>query len=358
MIYQTESVKLWKHPMIWGLLLMFFALNAWSVFSELGWYGKDAWQEMHQRSRDGTWDAEVVGYADELYEDLNMNGIKEMKELHSNYEPKGAFRDFVDECYRFFDGRVKEITASGQDSGNYYPGASIEIHNYLYGTLLCNVWLEMAVLVICVTLFLMDYERIFKTSDLVYSSVKGRRLQLGKMCLGLFYGMAAGILLLVATLLLFFWVVPMEGLWDVPMTAALVANARVVWLYPFITYTSMTVKEYLLASLLLGTVMALGVGILAGVVQLLMRNSYFSITTLLVLLLGGYVASGVSTGTFVDVFCRMNPSALWSRCSTWFMEWDLVMCFQGNEVLSLILQYLVYGVGLVLGIHLWRKADL
>ena len=79
---------------------------------------------------------------------------------------------------------------------------------------------------------------------------------------------------------------------------------------------------------------------------------------LLILLLGLYVLSGVQTGTYFDVFCRMSPAGLWGRCGTWFMEWDLVMCFQGNEILTLIFHYLICAIGVAAGVRLWMRRDL
>lgn len=125
----------------------------------------------------------------------------------------------MNECYRFFDGRVKEIRANGEGEGDYYPGQYLEIHNILYVDILSYVWLEMAILVSFLVIFLMDYERICRTADLVYSSPKGREIQVRKLLVGLVHGMAASLLLLGGTLAVFFLIVPMEGLWEVPVTA-------------------------------------------------------------------------------------------------------------------------------------------
>lgn len=357
-VLAKESEKIWKHPMLWGLVLMFFLLNLWSIYGTVGSAGRQQWREWHRISREGTWESSEVEYAAHLYEDLNMSDVKEMKELHSNYEPQGIFREFVDACYRFFDGRVQEIRNNGETLGQYYPGAYLELHNYLYGELLGGVWLQMGALVCAAVIFLMDYERIAKTTDLVYGSAKGRGIQGWKMLLGIVYGMMAGIILLAATLGAYFSVVPMEGMWDVPVTAPLVANVRAVWLYPFITYEPMTVGEYLESALILGCFMVLGVGILAGVTQFLSKKGYFSITILLLLALGMQAVARISTGTFWDVFFRMNPAGLWTNSGVWFMEWDLILCFQGNEILSLILQYLVCTACLAVGLHRWNKCDL
>ena len=120
----------------------------------------------------------------------------------------------------------------------------------------------------------------------------------------------------------------------------------------------MTVGAYLIASLITGLLLALGVGILSGILQIVVRNSYRAVIILLILLLGLYVLSGVQTGTYFDVFCRMSPAGLWGRCGTWFMEWDLVMCFQGNEILTLIFHYLICAIGVAAGVRLWMRRDL
>ena len=358
MIWRKESGKIWKYPLVWGLLLLFFLFNLWNIYISVGTYSRREWRKMHEISRDGQWDPSVVEYAQDMYEDLDIVAMMRTKMLSTGYEPKGAFREFVNECYRFFDGRVKEIRANGEGEGDYYPGQYLEIHNILYVDILSYVWLEMAILVSFLVIYLMDYERICRTADLVYSSPKGREIQVRKLLVGLVHGMAASLLLLGGTLAVFFLIVPMEGLWEVPVTAPLVANVRVFWLYPFITYQSMTVGAHLIASLITGLLLALGVGILSGILQIVVRNSYRAVIILLILLLGLYVLSGVQTGTYFDVFCRMSPAGLWGRCGTWFMEWDLVMCFQGNEILTLIFHYLICAIGVAAGVRRWMRSDL
>ena len=190
MIWRKESGKIWKYPLVWGLLLLFFLFNLWNIYISVGTYSRQEWRKMHEISRDGQWDPSVVEYAQDMYEDLDIFAMMRTKMLSTGYEPKGAFREFVNECYRFFDGRVKEIRANGEGEGDYYPGQYLEIHNILYVDILSYVWLEMAILVSFLVIYLMDYERICRTADLVYSSPKGREIQVRKLLVGLVHGLS------------------------------------------------------------------------------------------------------------------------------------------------------------------------
>ena len=90
---------------------------------------------MHEISRDGQWDPAVVEYAQDMYEDLDIFAMMRTKMLSTGYEPEGAFREFVDECYRFFDGRVKEIRANGE-------GRAIIIRGSIWRFTISCMWIS------------------------------------------------------------------------------------------------------------------------------------------------------------------------------------------------------------------------
>ena len=53
MIWRKESGKIWKYPLVWGLLLLFFLFNLWNIYISVGTYSRREWRKMHEISRDG-----------------------------------------------------------------------------------------------------------------------------------------------------------------------------------------------------------------------------------------------------------------------------------------------------------------
>lgn len=73
----------------------------------------------------------------------------------------------------------------------------------MYGKLWKKLILQTAVLMILSMLYLMDYERIYKTQDLVLATTTGKKMMEKKMLAGTLCGLFYAGLLTVFTLLVF-----------------------------------------------------------------------------------------------------------------------------------------------------------
>ena len=71
--------KIWKYPLVWGLLLLFFLFNLWNIYISVGTYSRREWRKMHEISRDGQWDPSVVEYAQDMYGDLDIVAMMRTK---------------------------------------------------------------------------------------------------------------------------------------------------------------------------------------------------------------------------------------------------------------------------------------
>ena len=71
----------------------------------------------------------------------------------------------------------------------FYPGNWYKLHTTLYGKLWKKLILQTAVLMILSMLYLMDYERIYKTQDLVLATTTGKKMMEKKMLAGTLCGL-------------------------------------------------------------------------------------------------------------------------------------------------------------------------
>ena len=85
------------------------------------------------------------------------------------------------------------------------------------------------------------------------------------------------------------------------------------------------------------------IGLLTGVLQIFVKNSYLSFLIEGILLLGCLALWGQSSASWLDIAATWNPAVLWWRTGTWFMEGDVGTGFEGMEAFSILVQGLVYG---------------
>ena len=267
-----------------------------------------------------------------MYDTLDMRKILEQKEKKSGYEPQGVWGSWIVRNYDRLQKRVEQIRKTGEGTYDFYPGSWYKLHSTLYGKLWKNLILQTAVLMILSMLYLMDYERIYKTQDLVLATTTGKKMMEKKMLAGTLCGLFYAGLLTVFTLLVFFAAVPFQNLWHVPVAACMVAEPRLQMMYPFVTFWWLEQWRYLLLAL----VVLVGLlGIVAAVtaaVQLFLQNSYFSFAGLGLLFMGAYLLAYVQMGNVWDLIRELfNPTVLYATSGGWFMENDLCLSFAGNE---------------------------
>ena len=161
----------------------------------------------------------------------------------------------------------------------FYPGQYYEIHSLLYSKLGKKLIVEMSLLMALSILFIMDYERLQKTNDLVDATRTGKRIMDCKA----FTGTLSGILF-----------------------------------------------SAILLTVYLGIILLIALATIA--IQFLLGNSYFSFAILILLNMALFLGAYYSNVTFMDVILRLlNPTNLYITSGAWFMENDITLSFVGNE---------------------------
>lgn len=379
-IAKKEFLKLIKSPFIWFVFLAFFLLNTVIIYSYVG--EKSIRQEMHKMHetileygvnlQDGkpkeqvqakTANANTEDTTDymefyqsyletygTMYDDLDMMDILKEKERMYDYHPTGAYEKFINGNYEKLQKRVEEIKQSGEDDYGFYPGMVYNIHSFLYGKIGKKLLLEMTVLVILSILFLMDYERIHKTRNLVLVTRTGKQVMRTKAFMGVLGGFLYSLLLMAGTYGYFFFHVSFTGLWKVPVASNLVTEARGQLTYPFITFWRLSEAKYFLLTLLVFMGILLIAAGLSIAIQMLLQNSYLTFLVQCLLFMSLELFAYWNTATFFDVVKAVcNPVVLWITCGAWFMENEFSLSFAGNEFLCIgcsgILVMILIGIG-------------
>lgn len=365
-IAKKEFFKLIKSTFIWFVFLAFFLLNTVIIYSYVGEKSiRQEMRKMHEtileygvnlqdvspkeqvQTKTATTNTEdktdymefYQSYLETygtMYDNLDMMDILKQKERMYDYHPTGAYGKFINENYEKLQKRVEEIKQSGEDDYGFYPGMVYNIHGFLYGKIGKKLLLEMTVLVILSILFLMDYERIHKTRNLVLVTHTGKQVMRTKALMGLLGGLLYSLLLMAGTYGYFFFHVSFIGLWKVPVASNLITEARGQLTYPFITFWRLSEANYLLLTLLVFMGILLLAAGLSIAIQMLLQNSYLTFLVQCLLFMSLELFAYWNTATFFDVVKAVcNPVVLWITCGAWFMENELSLSFAGNEFLCI-----------------------
>ena len=214
----------------------------------------------------------------------------------------------------------------------------------------------VVIMVLCV-LFLMDYERIQKTQDVVLVSKVGRRLMLIKAQMGILSGLMFSFILLIFSLGVFFLKVSFQGLWKVPVCSAMLAETRGILYYPFITFWKINVVQYLALSILVAVILAILAALFSAALQMLLHNSYLSFVLEAMIFFSLLALTFEKTVTWADILIDLNPVCTWYMCGAWFMENSIWMSFPGTEFISAALMGIIDTIFICLGWKWYRTRD-
>lgn len=373
-ILKLEFQKIMKNPMLWLLAVIFCIVNCFIIYNEAG--NKDTTKELEIMHHIITKTDDVTNtYQDKketkqlskayqeyykanvgLYDKLDMTKILKQKEKIYEYQPKGFLKKFVKHNYDHLQKRVQQIKADKEYNQDFYPGQYYEIHSLLYSNLGKKLIIEMSVLMAISILFIMDYERLQKTNDIVDATKTGKKIKDYKALTGTLSGILYSAVLCGVTWIFFFYCVSFKGLWNVSIASTLVAEKRDPGLfYPFVTFFKITQMQYLILTLIiyLGVILLTALATIA--IQYLLGNSYFSFAVLILFNMALFLGAYYSNGTLMDVILHLlNPITLYITSGGWFMENNISLSFAGNEFWVIG----VSGVWLILCAKLARNLNL
>lgn len=378
-IYRFEIKKLICFPLLWSLLTAFTVFNVYVICSELGSHNEkerttavynvmlstdlclhtEKIEKMKKsKNENEKFYAEYVDDYSHSYDSLDMQSVKDFKEIMFNFHPTGSYKQFIDENYDKLQKRVEEIKNCGDDAVGFYPGDIFKIHKRLYNLLMIII-IEMLIMMCFSVLYLMDYERINRTEDLAFSSKIGRKDMLIKWFAGMTVGLLYCIILLTSGLFVFLSLVPMKGLWNVPISSYMVMESSGLWEYPFITFVRLTTLQHLVISVFTAFFMAFIFGAISGGIQLFVHSSYITMISIAAGFIGLLALPfAASSANWIKTALCLNPASMWKACTRWFIEYDLCVSFAWSEFVIIRLWAIIATVLFSFGIMYFKKVNL
>ncbi len=248
----------------------------------------------------------------QYYEGFDIRTIKESSYQMMLFPPEGTVKEFIDKNYERLQERVKDIVATGEKDTAFFTGTVYGMHTFLFSGIFMLIIFEMMILTSLLTLHSLCYEYSGKTDQLVFSTKSGRNIMKQKWLISLMTSLGAGVALLTVTLSYYFYLFPYSNVWNSYISSALNTEKRGLFLYPFITWEPITVKGFLLESMLAVLFFIVIFALLSGGVGLLIKQSYLSFIMIICSYTVLYLMMGrLRTNTYLDLATYVSPVTLW-----------------------------------------------
>ena len=179
------------------------------------------------------------------------------------------------------------------------------IFNYTMGLLLY----QGIILAALIMLLSIGYENAAKTESVVFATKTGRKVNRYKLLVGIIAGIGIYAILATVTLTIYFAFNPMGGTWESSVSSGFNFMRDGFMVRPFVTWHSLNVTQYLIASLAVSVGVMLCFSLMAYAVGLWVRNSYIGF--LLVIAINGVLFLLPIYSPFHTVNFAVSQSPIW-----------------------------------------------
>ena len=159
--------------------------------------------------------------------------------------------------YELLQDRVDHLAQTDAALDLYAGPITQDSHQYLYNNLLRAIVTEGILLGVLCTLYLMGYEKLTGTQDVICTSRVGRQLWRRKVRISIVASLGLYALLILATLgpYLFLW--NYNGIWESSVSSQFNYYADLFFVRPFLTWIDLTVRQYFIAMIVAGGVLVM-----------------------------------------------------------------------------------------------------
>lgn len=317
MIFFYELKKLACSSLMLGLVLLSIGVNA--VISLTSYHPPDT-------------DARTDMNPANIFENYYASELAEGYIRKYGIEGIGAslLRDKYDQLQQTVD----EKAVNGDALSVYFGEDTPYLHGLLFKTLFQAILAEVSLLSLLGALLSTTYEQMRRTDSLVYVSKTGRRIQLAKLFASLTASAASSVLVITASLTIFFVRFDFSQVWSANVSSAF--NRAVNEFKPLLTWNSFTVSEYLAASIGISVLLAFAFCLLGYAAGIGFRQAYAAF---------GAVVSAVAcmfllvfifpVGSLPRGLWSLNPVWLWKNSGLWFTDGDANLLWPHFEKWSL-----------------------
>lgn len=273
-----------------------------------------------------------------IFTDLQADSIAQG--YIQKYGVTGKNADNILSKYENVQKVIDQKAKSGDAFAFYFGIQTPYMHSTLFGLMFLAVIAQVSLLGLFLGLFSMTYENIRGTEPIVYASKIGRKIIWRKMQAVLIGTLLLSFVVIGMTLIMFFLRFDFSSVWSDHVSSGF--NYAVnEFGKPFITWGSLTVIQYLWATIALTIGMAVCFGLIGFTAGVFIRNSY-GVFLIPVMILGGLfvVKYLFPIGSVFRALLGMTPVWLWKTSGEWFTDGGADILWRHFETIGLLASFM------------------
>ncbi|MPQ43914.1 ABC transporter permease subunit [Clostridium tarantellae] len=215
--------------------------NITEAFNDNELYSKKELKDMEEVAIIQSYYYEILAL-EEKYDHLTIDELAKYSIEANNL--KGKSKEVVERVYENFEERFHKLKENGEQH-NLFISPKYKMHNFLFIDILRSCALEIAILIVLIVAHLINFEFENKTYHITYSSKRGRKLLIDKLCSSLVASLIVITLILGVTLAMYFITFDYSSLLNVPI------STYFNWEYqlPLMSWFNISFIQYLLLTI-------------------------------------------------------------------------------------------------------------
>lgn len=347
-IAKWEINKLKEMWVFYVLLIMCLNLNVFLLYDGLR-YKYDNIQSDIQYLLDDR-EGFSLTYAYDSYVKLDMLEVYD----HARY--KTSYDDWTKQRmvrnYQKLQERADVMEEAEKNSISFTGNSNL--HAVLFETYMRAILVEMILFMGIVTIYSMHFEIYQQTDEMMNTYKVGEEFYNIKLLVSAGFGLLFALLLAVLSLGLYFTVVDYSSIWDSYISsnynlARRTLNDLYLFVYPYVTWIPMTIRQYLYICFSVVTTLSIIVNILIGGLSKIIKNSVALLVTIGCGAAAMYLFGNViHFSNVLEYLCKCNPVHLITKCGYWFMDYAPGDTYPFYEITTLFVWALI-GIVIIRG---------
>lgn len=301
---------------------------------------------------------------EKIFNALNANTIGSFY-YNEKYIESSVLNQWIKEKYENLQPAIDNLNSENADLSYFAGEYTNAVHEALFSLQIKALMLECIVLIslICVRSFSIEQQN--DMVSIVYSSKRGRKLSRDKIVANGVVCALFCITLTIISLGIFFTAWDFSGLWNSNMSSSfhtvLADSNEPLNGKPFITWTSFTLKEYLLLSLVLMIGVLSAWWLISNIVALIVSKVVVSGSVLVSMIVLPFFGLLLLPGLhFARMFylTTLTISTVVYCNQWWFTDLGSYSLFAYQEVWTILFHLIFGSIGICLGIRYFKRKEL
>lgn len=377
-LFWYECRKIVTVPMLWIFLFLCLLLNTIGIINdnygvEYVNYVSQTTKKYGQMMRE-EWDKSLVALDENVLSNQLMIDTKESIDPYEDFNAIDLAERYISimklsknlsrkmtEKYIRFQGSIEQLAKKDAGINIYAASETYDQHDRLFNKALHLILTEGILIGVLLAFYLHGYEWQSSTSDIVYSTKKGRKITLSKVWAGVAGITLVYFVLCSYTFILFFNIYDYVGLWGANVSSQFNYVSEGIFIKPFLTWKSLNVGQYLIISVVLCYILIIVFSLISSVLGILIRNSYFAFLLFILLFAFLEILPSICvkgkwwTGYFLSNFSSVR---IYMTQAVWFTEYGSISITPWHETIGTFMNLLLFAIATVISFNYFKKRDI